>query len=84
ETNDWNEQIAHRSRRSSGLYQLDRQMEQRKSHRNPAVLQLYRDFLGHPGSEQAHRLLHTGFHSRRLYAPEPLPKKEHKQKVPSL
>jgi NADP-reducing hydrogenase subunit HndD len=82
ETNDWNEQVAHRSRRSGGLYQLDRQMEHRQSHKNPAVIRLYRDFLGHPGSEKAHRLLHTGYHSRRLYAPEPLPKKEHKQRVP--
>jgi NADH-quinone oxidoreductase subunit G/NADP-reducing hydrogenase subunit HndD len=81
ETNDWNEQVAHRSRRSGGLYELDRRMECRKAHANPAVQKLYRDFLGHPGSELAHRLLHTGYVARRLYAPEPLLKKEHKQKV---
>ncbi|NLA27246.1 MAG: 2Fe-2S iron-sulfur cluster binding domain-containing protein [Firmicutes bacterium] len=81
ETNDWNEQVAHRSRRSEGLYNLDRQMELRKSHENPAVQKLYRDFLDRPGSELAHRLLHTGYHQRPLYSPEPLSRDEHKQKV---
>ena len=84
ETNDWNEQVAHRSRRSKGLYNLDRQMDLRKSHENPAVQKLYRDFLDRPGSKLAHRLLHTGYHQRRLYSPEPLSRDEHKQKVAPL
>ncbi|MEW5784185.1 MAG: NADH-dependent [FeFe] hydrogenase, group A6 [Bacillota bacterium] len=84
ETNDWNEQVAHRSRRAGGLFEQDRQKECRKSHANPAIIKLYADFLDHPGSETAHRLLHTGYVFRKLYAPEPLPKKEHKQKVQPL
>ena len=81
ETNDWNEQVAHRSRRAGGLYRQDRLKEYRKAHHNPAIIKLYQDFLGYPGSELAHKLLHTRYVSRKLYSPEPLPKKEHKQQV---
>lgn len=81
ETNDWNEQIKHRSRRTAGLHEIDRGKEYRKSHENPAIIRLYEDFLKHPGSDIAHKLLHTGYVSRKLYAPEPVPQKEHKQKV---
>lgn len=81
ETNDWNEQVAHRSRRAGGLFARDRRKEFRKSHTNPAIIQIYQDFLGRPGSELSRRLLHTEYVSRKLYAPEPLLKKEHKQQV---
>lgn len=81
ETNDWNEQVAHRSKRAAGLYRQDRRKEVRKAHSNPVILKIYQDFLGYPGSETAHRLLHTGYKARKLYAPEPLPEKEHKQRV---
>jgi len=72
ETNDWNEQVVHRSRRAEGLYRQDRLKEHRKAHENPAIIKLYKDFLGYPGSPEAHRLLHTGYNARRLYSPEPL------------
>jgi NADH-quinone oxidoreductase subunit G/NADP-reducing hydrogenase subunit HndD len=84
ETNDWNEQVAHRSRRAGGLFDSDRSKEFRKAHHNPSIVKLYSDFLGRPGNDLAHRLLHTRYVSRKLYAPEPLPKKEHKQKVQPL
>ncbi|NMB40355.1 MAG: 2Fe-2S iron-sulfur cluster binding domain-containing protein [Firmicutes bacterium] len=72
ETNDWNEQISHRAKRSSGLYDLDRQKEYRKAHENPAVLQLYKDFLGEPGSPLAYKLLHSRNFPRKLYSEQPL------------
>ena len=84
ETNDWNEQVAHRSRRAGGLFDLDRRKEFRKSHTNPSIIKLYRDFLDHPGSDLAHKLLHTRYVSRKLYAPEALAKQEEKQKVRPL
>jgi NADP-reducing hydrogenase subunit HndD len=84
ETNDWNEQVAHRSRRAGGLFDQDRRKDFRKSHINPAIIQIYQDFLGHPGSELSRRLLHTRYVSRKLYSPEPLPKKEHKKQVQPL
>jgi NADP-reducing hydrogenase subunit HndD len=80
ETNDWNEQVSHRSRRAAGLFKQDRLKEYRKSHTSPAIIKLYRDFLGSPGSELAHRLLHTGYVARRMYSPEPIAPKETKQK----
>ena len=72
ETNDWNEQISHRAKRSRGLYELDRQKEYRKAHENPMILKLYAEYLGQPGSELAHKLLHSGHFSRKLYAEEAL------------
>uniref|UniRef100_A0A7C4KJQ2 NADH:ubiquinone oxidoreductase n=1 Tax=Anaerolinea thermolimosa TaxID=229919 RepID=A0A7C4KJQ2_9CHLR len=49
-------------KRLNGLYQLDRSMTIRKSHRNPAVLELYQNFLGEPGSLKAHEILHLSHH----------------------
>ncbi len=45
--------------RMQGLYTLDEQYGIRKSHKNPAIQQLYREFLGEPGSHKAHELLHV-------------------------
>jgi hypothetical protein len=36
----------------------------RKSHENPFIQELYAKFLGSPGSEKAHRLLHTRYTPR--------------------
>ena len=36
----------------------------RKSHENPAIINLYEDFLEKPGSEVAHHLLHTTYSAR--------------------
>lgn len=41
------------------LLDLDRKMNLRFSHENPAIAQCYKDYLGEPGSEKAHHLLHT-------------------------
>ncbi len=72
ETNDWNEQVRHRAMRATGLHRVDKSKEFRKSHQNPAVQALYHDYLSHPGSPRARQLLHTGYLSRKLYAPEPI------------
>ncbi|HHW17573.1 MAG TPA: 2Fe-2S iron-sulfur cluster binding domain-containing protein [Firmicutes bacterium] len=47
------------SERSKVLYALDNRASVRFCHENPAIKAIYRDFLGEPGSELAHRLLHT-------------------------
>lgn len=49
-------------KRLNGLYRLDRSMTIRKSHQNPAVLELYQNFLGEPGSRKAHEILHLSYH----------------------
>ncbi len=41
------------------LYDLDRNKSIRFSHENPEIIKLYDDYLGEPGSEIAHRLLHV-------------------------
>lgn len=54
-----------RAERGQALYQVDRDMPIRTSHRNPAVLALYQDFLGRPLSDRAHELLHTHYTPRK-------------------
>lgn len=49
------------SERQRALYSIDERMELRQSHENPAVQYLYASFLGEPGSDVAHRLLHTHY-----------------------
>ena len=41
------------------LYELDRSYALRFSHENPAVGDLYKNYLGAPLSHRAHELLHT-------------------------
>lgn len=43
------------------LLDIDRTSKYRKSQENPDILRLYDDYYGHPNSEVAHRLLHTGY-----------------------
>ncbi len=48
-------------KRMVAIYEIDRNMPIRKSHENPSVLALYRDYYGEPGSELAHHQLHTTY-----------------------
>ncbi|MEW5866356.1 MAG: NADH-dependent [FeFe] hydrogenase, group A6 [Bacillota bacterium] len=50
-------------KRAAALYAEDRRAKVRKSHENLAVRRLYDEFLGEPGSEAAHKLLHTTYRS---------------------
>ncbi len=56
-----------RRKRAEGLYVDDKRSEKRMSHENPAIKRLYAEFLKEPGSELAHKLLHTHYH-RRVYS----------------
>ncbi len=53
-----------RGERAKVLYQLDEKSAIRKSHENPAIQELYDTYLGEPGSERAHELLHTSYVKR--------------------
>ncbi len=53
-----------RAKRAAVLYDLDANAPIRKSHENPEIKKLYEEFLGKPGSEKAHRLLHTTYVKR--------------------
>jgi len=52
-------------KRAAGLYSLDEKMAIRKSHENPEIAQIYKEFLSpgeiKPVSEKAHHLLHTKY-----------------------
>lgn len=53
------------AQRAAGLYSLDEKMALRKSHENPEIIEIYREFLS-PGEEKylsakAHHLLHTKY-----------------------
>lgn len=51
-------------KRQEGLYTEDRNKKLRKSHENPEVLKLYKEYLGEPFGELAHDLLHTHYEER--------------------
>jgi NADP-reducing hydrogenase subunit HndD len=47
--------------RYDAIYREDAGKSIRKSHENPYIAKLYKEFLGHPMSEKAHHLLHTHY-----------------------
>ena len=53
-----------RAMRAAGLYADDAGKAVRKSHENPAIQELYKDFFGEPGSHLAHEVLHTHYRER--------------------
>ena len=55
-----------RALRAQVLYDDDKADAIRKSHENPAVKELYETYLGEPGSEKAHHLLHTSYVKRKV------------------
>ena len=56
-----------RKLRADALYSIDERSVVRKSHENPVMKKLYKDFLGKPGSEIAEKLLHTTYTKREKY-----------------
>jgi NADH-quinone oxidoreductase subunit G len=57
-----------RVERAAGLYEDDEHSKLRCSHQNPLITQVYSEFLKSPGSEIAHKLLHTHYHKLPLYS----------------
>ena len=55
-----------RQKRMEAIYREDKNKPLRKSHQNPAVAELYKEFLGSPPGEKSHHLLHTHYHERAL------------------
>jgi hypothetical protein len=53
------------ARRAAGIYSIDERMAIRKSHENPEILQIYRDYLSpgrvEPLTEKSEHLLHTRY-----------------------
>lgn len=51
-------------KRMEAIYREDRSKHIRKSHENPVVQQMYKEYMGEIGGEKAHDLLHTHFYKR--------------------
>lgn len=54
-------------KRSSSLYTIDEKSSIRKSHENPYLKEVYKEYLEAPGSHLAHKLLHTSYRPRKKY-----------------
>lgn len=50
--------------RAQGLYDIDKAMPMRKSHKNPEIKALYDEYLGEANGHKAHHLLHTHYVKR--------------------
>ncbi|MCL2832683.1 MAG: NADH-dependent [FeFe] hydrogenase, group A6 [Treponema sp.] len=56
-----------RRQRTAGIYADDEKSQFRCSHQNYFIDQIYKEFLGEPNGEKAHKLLHTEYKERQLY-----------------
>ena len=57
-----------KSLRAKALYSEDEAKAVRKSHENPLLKKIYAEYLGQPGGEKAHHILHTSYVKReKLY-----------------
>lgn len=52
--------------RAKALYNNDAAKTIRKSHENPSIKKVYDEYLGKPGSEKAHHILHTSYVERTI------------------
>ena len=48
-------------KRAAAMYSIDERSTIRKSHENPILKQIYKEYLGNPGDHKAHELLHTHY-----------------------
>jgi NADH-quinone oxidoreductase subunit G len=56
-----------RKLRTAGIYTDDEKCTLRMSHLNPEITKIYKEFLGAPLSEKAHKLLHNHYHAKKVY-----------------
>ena len=53
--------------RAKNIYDEDRELPLRKSHKNQSVKKLYDEFLGEPNGHLSHELLHTHYATRKKF-----------------
>lgn len=58
------ENIDVKKERIKAIYDEDKSLPFRKSHKNPYIKKIYEDFLGEPNSHLSHELLHTHYVKR--------------------
>jgi NADP-reducing hydrogenase subunit HndD len=56
-----------RRKRMNAIYDEDRNLPIRKSHENPEIVHIYKEFLEEPLSHKSHKLLHTSYVKREQY-----------------
>ncbi len=56
-----------RRKRAEAMYSIDEKSTIRKSQDNPVLKQIYKEYIGKPGEEKAHRLLHTHYGKKTKY-----------------
>ncbi|MGC9470759.1 MAG: NADH-dependent [FeFe] hydrogenase, group A6 [Bacteroidales bacterium] len=56
-----------RAKRAEAIYREDAGKAIRKSHENPEIIAIYKEFLGEPLSHKSHELLHTHYVERNRY-----------------
>ena len=56
-----------RQKRAEAIYAEDKDLPIRKSHENPEIKKIYKDFLKEPLGEVSHHLLHTKYTKRARY-----------------
>ena len=58
------------AKRASVLYDADKAMYNRRSHKNSSVQSVYAEFLDKPCGNLAHKLLHTSYSAKPPYVKE--------------
>ena len=58
------ETIDVRKKRADAMYSIDEKSKIRMSHKNPVLLKIYEEYLGEPGGNLAHKLLHTHYEAK--------------------
>ena len=56
-----------RAERAKALYDIDSASKLRRSHENPDIQALYKEYFGEPNSHKAHEVLHTSYKAKTLY-----------------
>ncbi len=56
-----------RRKRSEAIYAIDEKSVIRKSHKNPIMQEIYKQYIGEPGGHKAHELLHTHYSEKEKY-----------------
>lgn len=61
------EKINIKEERANAIYEEDRGLPIRKSHKNPYIIKVYEEFLGEANGHKAHELLHTEYVKRNMF-----------------
>ena len=57
----------YKEKRAAALYKEDESKTYRFSHRNPQIIELYKEYLGEPNSHKAHELFHTTYEAKERF-----------------